>query len=91
MNYTLRFSPSSGQVDCLYTDAVELSALGRLNIVRATEILFNSTSQKWETRDASTSEVLFSHRSRRVCLRWENENLQPGKPRFPEQLPHPKT
>lgn len=85
MIHTLRFDPI-GQVDCLYTDAVELSTLGRLKIVRATEITFNPDTQKWDTRNPSTAEVLFSHPSRQECLRWEHENLQPGLPAFDQQI-----
>ncbi|MES2658854.1 MAG: hypothetical protein V4689_09560 [Verrucomicrobiota bacterium] len=76
MKSTLRFSPG-GLIDCLYTEAIDLHQLGRLHVVRATDIRFNDQTQEWETRHADTGEVLFSNLSRAACLQWEHENLQP--------------
>jgi hypothetical protein len=76
MKTTLRFHPA-GQVDCLYTEAIDLRMLGKLEITRATDICFNETSQQWEVHEYSTGNVLFSHSSRTECLVWENQNLQP--------------
>lgn len=76
MKTTLRFDPS-GQVDCLYTEAIDLRALGKLEITRATDIRFNQASQQWEVHDAETDAVIFFHTSRTECLAWENQNLQP--------------
>ena len=80
MKSTLRFHPVGGLVNCLYTEAINLSALGRLQITRATDIRFSDTSQQWEVHDAGTDEVLFSDPSRSDCLAWEQQNLQPGSP-----------
>ena len=77
MNSTLRFDPG-GSIDCLYTEAIDLRALGRLQVVRATDIRFNPTTQQWDVHDADTGKVLLSHSSRTECLRWEHQNLQPG-------------
>ncbi len=76
MKTTLRFTPC-GRIDCLYTEAINLRELGRLTVVRATDIRFNDSTQLWDVRHADTGEVLFSHASRSECLRWENANLQP--------------
>lgn len=76
MKTTLRFDPC-GQVDCLYTEAIDLRALGKLEITRATDIRFNETSQQWEVHKAETDVVIYSHTSRSECLAWENANLQP--------------
>lgn len=76
MKSTLRFHPG-GRVDCLYTEAIDLRELGRLQVFRATDIRFNETFQQWEVREALTGNQLFSHLSRSECLRWEQENLQP--------------
>ena len=78
MSQTLRFKPDGGQIDCLYTEAIDLSALGRLHVVRATDIRFNDPTQVWEVRHAITGDVLFTHSSRNECLRWEHQNFQPG-------------
>jgi hypothetical protein len=77
MSQTLRFHPG-GHIDCLYTEVIDLRALGRLEVVRATDIQFNETIQQWEVHDAGTGQVLFSHPSRTECLRWEQLNLQAG-------------
>ena len=76
MNSTLRFDPG-GHIGCLYTEAIDLRALGRLHVVRATDIRFNPSTQQWDVRHAATGQVLFSHASRNECLRWEQTNLQP--------------
>lgn len=78
MKFTLRFHPVGGLVNCLYTEAINLSTLGRLQITRATDIRFNDTSQQWEVHEAGTDEVLFSNSSRGDCLEWEQQNLQPA-------------
>ena len=76
MNSTLRFDPG-GHIGCLYTEAIDLRALGRLHVVRATDIRFNTTTQQWDVHEHATGQVLFSHSSRNECLRWEHTNLQP--------------
>lgn len=76
MKPTLRFTPG-GHIDCLYTEAIDLRALGRLRVVRATDIRFNPATQQWDVHDADTGAVLFSHSSRTNCLHWEQQNLQP--------------
>ena len=77
MKSTLRFHPVGGLVNCLYTEAINLSALGRLHVIRATDIRFSASSQQWEVHDAVTDDVLFSNPSRGDCLAWEQQNLQP--------------
>ena len=76
MRTTLRFSPG-GHIVCLYTEAIDLRVLGRLEVVRATDIRFNPSIQQWEVHDAGTGAVIFSDPSREACLRWERANLQP--------------
>jgi len=75
MKSTLRFQ-MNGQVACLYTEAIDLRSLGRLQVVRATDIRFNESTQLWETCQPDTGVVHFSNSSREECLRWERENLQ---------------
>jgi len=75
MSQTLRFT--GGHIDCLYTEAIDLHTLGRLQVVRATDIRFNDSKQRWDVHDADNGTVIFSHPSRNKCLRWEHHNLQP--------------
>jgi hypothetical protein len=79
---TLRFNVG-GQIDCLYTEAIDLRELGRLHVVRATDIRFNPSTQQWDVHDADSGQCLFSHPSRTECLHWEQTNLQP-QPSSPE-------
>ena len=76
MSHTLRFTPG-GQIDCLHTEAIDLRVLGRLHVVRATDIRFNDITQEWDVHNAATGAVLFSHSDRSACLHWEHQNLQP--------------
>ena len=76
MKTTLRFD-AAGLVACLYTEAVDLRALGRLQVVRAADIRFSASTQVWEVHHAGNGQVLFSDPSRAVCLAWEQANLQP--------------
>lgn len=77
MKFTLRFNPG-GRIDCLYTEAIDLRVLGRLHVVRATDIRFDDKAQLWNVRCASSGQLLHSDPSRAACLRWESANLQPG-------------
>lgn len=78
MKTTIRFDPKGG-VDCLYTEAIDLRAIGRLHVVRATEIAFVPEEQRWEVRCAASGRLLYSDPSRETCLAWERSELAPGK------------
>ncbi len=69
----LSFSPQ-GVASCLYTEAIDLSTLGPLQVTRATHIEFNSSSQAWEVMDIE-GHVLFVHHSRQACLDWEQRHF----------------
>ena len=89
MNTTISFNPD-GTALCLWTEAVPLHELGRLEINRATNIEFNNTTQHWEVRDLK-GKVRYFARSRCTCLEWERENLQPESPNLwhPTEQAHP--
>jgi len=74
MNTTIQFN-SDGTALCLWTEAVPLHELGRLEITRATNIEFNNSTQQWEVKDRR-GRVRFFARSRVACLKWEQENLE---------------
>jgi len=67
----LTFDPT-GNGHCLFTEAIDLSTLGALEIVRASSVEFNNTAQLWEVKSPE-GELLFSHPSRQACLRWEHQ------------------
>jgi uncharacterized protein (UPF0218 family) len=75
-SHTITFGPD-GAVRCLWTEAIPLHELGRLDVQRASTVEFNAATQTWEVRLASNpGAVAFSHASRKTCLEWEREALQ---------------
>lgn len=76
----LLFTPE-GTGRCLYTDQVDLRALGTLRIERASTIDFNRQTQEWEVRRNAVLPPLFAHASHDVCRQWEHDHdlllLQP--------------
>ncbi len=74
MTSLLRFDPK-GNVGCLYTEAIDLRSLGRLEVTRATDIRFNADSQEWEVRAVGDDRILHSDPSREACLEWERETF----------------
>ena len=75
MNITIAFNPD-GTAQCLWTEALPLHELGRLEITRASNIEFNNTTQQWEVSDRK-GKVRFFARSRSACFEWEQRYLQP--------------
>ena len=69
----LTFTPD-GNGHGLYTEVIDLNALGPLSVTRATSIEFNQQTQRWEVRD-STGVLRHSHRSRQQCLNWEHRHF----------------
>jgi len=74
MNIQISFNPN-GSAHCLWTDAIPLHELGRLEITRASSIEFNNSTQHWEVKDHK-GKVQFISKSRTACLDWEQQNLQ---------------
>jgi hypothetical protein len=74
MNINIQFNLDS-TAECLWTEAVPLHELGRLEIHRATNIEFNDATQHWEVIDRK-GRVRFIAKSRSTCLEWEQINLQ---------------
>ena len=71
----ITFAPD-GTARCLWTEAVPLHQLGRLDIQRASTVEFEPSNQQWEVRLASDPEtVAFSHPSRDTCLDWERNTI----------------
>jgi hypothetical protein len=70
---TLRFD-AAGDGHCLYTEALNLSSIGFLEITRASNIEFNPTRQEWEVRDTA-NQILYSNPSRSACLDWEQQHF----------------
>ena len=62
----------SGNGHGLFTEAIYLSSLGPLEIVRASSIEFNNPAQLWEVKSPEGA-LLFRHPSRQTCLAWEHQ------------------
>ena len=67
----ITFDPA-GNGRCLFTEAIDLSALGSLEIARASTIEFNNAAQVWEVKSPE-GVLLFSDPSRSACLDWEHQ------------------
>jgi hypothetical protein len=67
----LKFDPA-GNGHGLFTEAIDLSALGALEIVRASSIEFDNPTQRWQVRSVEGM-LLFSNPSRKACLDWEHQ------------------
>ena len=70
----ITFTPD-GTGHALYTEAIDLSAIGPLVIRRATTIEFDNKTQYWRVRDPEGF-PLFNSPSRLACLDWERQYLQ---------------
>ena len=73
MSIAITFTPD-GTGHALYTEAIDLAALGPLAIRRATTIEFDNNSQYWRVRDPDGF-PLFNSPSRQTCLDWERRYL----------------
>ena len=73
--FTVTFA-SDGTGSCLYTEQIDLSTLGTLEISRATTIEFNQPQQLWEVRN-NDGELIYCNASRSNCLLWEQQHFNP--------------
>lgn len=67
-----------GTVRALYTDQIDLTNLGRINVKRASHVEFNNELSSWEVISAKTKRVLFSTCSREKALVWEIKYYSPN-------------
>ncbi len=63
-----------GSVRCLWTEALPLHELGRLDIQRALSIEFDNQAQAWRVFDAM-GDCLYCSPSRDKCMAWEQQYL----------------
>ena len=74
----IHFNPD-GTGAGLYTELIDLREIGSLEVVRASEIEFNETTQQWEVFDFTGTRV-FTEPSREACLRWERQHFNQSHP-----------
>ena len=65
---------SDGMVEGLYTEAIDLAAIGPLLIERASTVEFDNPAQVWRVFEP-TGRCVHSSPSRQECLRWEEDHL----------------
>jgi hypothetical protein len=63
-----------GTARCVWTDAVALHELGRLEVQRACSIEFDNEAQAWRVFDPM-GDCLYCSPSRETCLTWEHKYL----------------
>ena len=63
---------ADGEITCLWTEVIDLSALGSLSIRRASTVEFNEQRQLWTVEVPGTGEI-FADVSRERCLEFERE------------------
>lgn len=66
----LTFTPA-GIVTGLYSEVIDLTCLGKMQIRRATTIEFNNDHQVWQVK--VHNKILHQASSRQACLDWEQQ------------------
>ena len=70
---TLHVLPN-GIIKGLYTEALDLNTLGRLEVQRAMAIEFDNPAQVWRVFDPF-GRCVYASPSREECLTWERQHL----------------
>ena len=73
MNTLVLTVQNNGEAGCLYSELIDLSSIGKLEVSRASNIEFNHVEQKWEVQ--VDGKVLFANTSRAVCHAWEVQHF----------------
>ncbi len=81
----LHFHPD-GSAAGLYTEAIDLQQIGRLEVSRASAIEFDDDSQLWQVFDF-TGRAVHSDPSRAACLRWERQSFNETPTNHPNPNP----
>jgi len=78
----IRFD-SDGSAKCLWTEAIDLSAIGTLRIYRASKIEYNNARGLWQVTINGCMQPSFEASTRQACIDWEvtelNNALLKGK------------
>ena len=66
----IRFDLETGDARYLYHDALAGVVAGKMRMTRASNIVFNEATQRWEVVLPS-GEVVFTSTNNQECYRWE--------------------
>lgn len=70
---------SEGNMHGLYTDEIDLFAIGRVTKVnKASNVEFNESKQAWEVTSLD-GKVLHINTNRQAAIDWEIEHFSPGR------------
>jgi hypothetical protein len=64
----------SGTGSCLYSELIDLTQIGALQIRRASTIKFNNDTQRWELKNLKGKVVFFS-KFHHACRAWEEHHF----------------
>jgi len=71
---------ANGCIRMLWDDAVDVGALGPVEVTRASHVEFNNATKCWEVKSAKTLKVLRDNfKSRKDALAWEKVYYSPGQ------------
>jgi hypothetical protein len=68
------FIMPNGTVRGLYTEEIDLSTLGELEVQRACRLEFDNKAQAWRVFDRE-GDCLYCSPSRETCLAWEQKHV----------------
>lgn len=67
-----------GDIHCLYTDEIDLFAIGQVtNVRKASNVEFNENIQQWEVSDLN-GKILHTNPNREAAIEFEIEEFSPG-------------
>ena len=74
-----------GRLSMLWDDSVDLSALGPVEVTRASHVEFNNVVGHWYVQSAKTGYILRDDfKTRQDALAWEKVYYSPGQPGWRE-------
>ena len=67
---------ADGNMECLYTDEIDLSSVGTLKISRASKVVFDNVRQGWMVTMLKTGVTIGPYKSRKVAIAEEVKFLE---------------
>ncbi len=64
---------ANGSAKCLWTDAIDLRAIGKLKVSRASTIEYNNRVRLWQVK--VKGRIVYDSHTRAGCLDWEADHF----------------